>query len=83
MAVEIRRGTKFGLSLKLFQLVGGWRWWVSSPSRKLMGDKRSFRVTFLTDLWSKGFAKCPGGSLHEVQRADGLSALSTVGDGVL
>lgn len=55
---------------------------VGSLSCKCTGDKLSFRVKFLTHLWSKGFAKCPGGSLHEVRRVDGLSALSTLGDGV-
>lgn len=37
---------------------------------------------FPTDLWAQAVARCPG-SLQEVQRVDGPSALSTVGEGIL
>lgn len=56
-----------------------WWWWVASPSCQLMGDNESFRSMFPTDLWAQAAAKCLG-SLHQVQRVEELSALSTAGD---
>lgn len=47
-----------------------------------MGDNESFRSMFPADLWAQAVARCLG-SLQEVQRVDGLSALSTVGEGIL